>query len=443
MTQSFRIANRNDAPEKRPHGIGSGDVVAATVGGARYGVLLLWAIAVGAFFKYVLNEGIARWQLATGKTALEGWAEYLPAWVKWYFGVYLVLWTVFVSAALTNATGLGISNLTGGRIPQSWGGVFHSLFGFVFVILGGYGGFEKLMKTLVGVMGFSILVCAALTFHDPAGVLQGTFVPAIPAGAGLYVLSIIGGIGGSVSSDRVRVHIHLDHAGAAGWLARQGAQIYVHPVGAPHMVNPERLLASAARIYGDQMQALWGEFLPVPEEKLTVPEDGEEIEIGNLKFRPINTPGHAEHHYAYLFEDICFSGDVGGVRIPGYQYLRVPMPPPELHIERWHESMKRLHQQKFARIAPTHFGIYDDPEWQLREVDKALYDAERWIEKMMSEDPTPPIEAMRESFTAWMVDQGAAYGLSEDVLAAYGLANPPGMSADGLYRYWKKVKNPA
>ena len=180
-------------------GIGSGDVVAATVGGARYGVILLWAIAVGAFFKYVLNEGIARWQLATGKTALEGWAEYLPAWVKWYFGIYLVLWTVFVTAALTNATGLGISNLTGGRIAQSWGGVLHSLFGFVFVVLGGYGGFEKMMKTLVGVMGFSILVCALLTFHDPAGVVQGTFVPTIPSGAGLYVLSIIGGIGGSVT----------------------------------------------------------------------------------------------------------------------------------------------------------------------------------------------------------------------------------------------------
>jgi Mn2+/Fe2+ NRAMP family transporter len=180
-------------------GIGSGDVVAATVGGARYGVVLLWAIAVGAFFKYVLNEGIARWQLATGKTALEGWAEYLPAWVKIYFGLYLVLWTVFVSAALTNATGLGISNLTGGRIAQSWGGVLHSLVGFGFVLLGGYAGFEKVMKSLIGLMGFSILICAALTFQDPAGVLQGTFVPTIPDGAGLYVLSIIGGIGGSVT----------------------------------------------------------------------------------------------------------------------------------------------------------------------------------------------------------------------------------------------------
>jgi len=235
-------------------------------------------------------------------------------------------------------------------------------------------------------------------------------------------------------------HIHLDHAGAAGWLARQGAEVYVHPVGAPHMLNPEKLLASAARIYGDRMESLWGEFLPVRQDKLRVVRDEEEIQIADLRFLPINTPGHAEHHYAYIFEDICFSGDVGGVRIPGYQYLRVPMVPPELHLERWHESMKRLRTREFARIAPTHFGIYDDPEWQLREVDKGLEDAERWLEKMMAEDPSPPIEALRESFTSWMVDQGAAFGLSEDVLDAYGLANPPGMSADGLLRYWKKVK---
>src|SRR5574341_2172185 len=125
---------------------------------------------------------------------------------------------------------------------------------------------------------------------------------------------------GLAASDVTHVrltHIHLDHAGAAGWLARQGAQIYVHPVGAPHMINPERLLASARRIYGDRMESLWGEFLPVPESQLKVPKDAEEIEIGKLGFLPINTPGHAEHHYAYLFEDICFSGDIGGVRIPG------------------------------------------------------------------------------------------------------------------------------
>ena len=82
------------------------------------------------------------------------------------------------------------------------------------------------------------------------------------------------------------------------------------------------------------MDTLWGKFLPVPEDKLTIIEDGEEIKIGNLGFVAVNTPGHAEHHYAYLMDEICFSGDVGGVRIPGFPYLRVPMPPPELHLER-------------------------------------------------------------------------------------------------------------
>jgi Mn2+/Fe2+ NRAMP family transporter len=180
-------------------GIGSGDVVSATVGGAKYGVVLLWAIAVGSFFKFVLSEGIARWQLATGKTVVEGWADHLPAWVKWYFVFYLVLWTIAVSAALTNATGLGLANLTGGAVPQQWGAVLHTLVGFAFVWFGGYGRFEKLMKLLVGVMGFSILVCAALTMTNPGPALQGLLVPSIPAGSGSYVLSLIGGIGGSIT----------------------------------------------------------------------------------------------------------------------------------------------------------------------------------------------------------------------------------------------------
>ncbi len=233
-------------------------------------------------------------------------------------------------------------------------------------------------------------------------------------------------------------HIHLDHAGAAGWLAQQGAQIYVHPVGAPHMLNPEKLLASAARIYGDQMATLWGDFLPVPEMQLHIAKDGEEIVIGNLRFLPINTPGHAEHHYAYLFEDICFTGDVAGVRIPGYQYLRVPMPPPELHFGKWRNSITRLRQQKFSQIAPTHFGIYHDPEWQLRAVERDLDAAEHWLEGIMTQNP--PIERLRQQFTDWMYEQGLQQGLSQDVVRVHELANPPGMSADGLQRYWKKVR---
>jgi Mn2+/Fe2+ NRAMP family transporter len=180
-------------------GIGSGDVVSATVGGARYGVTLLWAVAAGAFFKFVLTEGIARWQLATGTTVLEGWAAHLPQWVKAYFGLYLLVWTAAVTAALTNATGLGLSNLTGGAVPQAWGAVAHSLVGGALIWTGGYARFERVMKLLVGVMGFSILICALLTMRQPMAAVQGLLVPTIPTGSGTYVLSLIGGIGGSVT----------------------------------------------------------------------------------------------------------------------------------------------------------------------------------------------------------------------------------------------------
>jgi len=272
---------------------------------------------------------------------------------------------------------------------------------------------------------------------------DGDSVVLIESGPGSTLAALEAGLAKEGLSPRhvthvLLTHIHLDHAGAAGWLAKQGAQVYVHPIGAPHMLNPEKLIASASRIYGERMEPLWGEFLPVPQSQLTVPDDAEEIVIGNLKFLPINTPGHAEHHYSYLFEDVLFSGDVGGVRIPGYPYLRVPMPPPELHIERWHESIARLRREKFTRIAPTHFGLFDDPQWQLDEVEKGLVSASRWLEETMPSDP--PIEELRERFTAWMAAEGEKIGLDEEVAKAYELANPLGMSADGLQRYWRKVR---
>ncbi len=273
---------------------------------------------------------------------------------------------------------------------------------------------------------------------------QGDSVVLIESGPGSTLSALEAGLAKEGLSPRdvthvLLTHIHLDHAGAAGWLAKQGAEIHVHPIGAPHMLNPEKLIASATRIYGDRMESLWGEFLPVPENQLVIPKDAEAIVIGNLEFIPINTPGHAEHHYSYLFEDVCFSGDVGGVRIPGYAYLRVPMPPPELHIERWHESMVRLRNEKFSRIAPTHFGIFDDPQWQLAEVEKSLDSASRWLEEVMPSEP--PIEELRRSFTDWMMTEGEKIGLDDEVVKAYELANPLGMSADGLARYWKKVRN--
>ncbi len=233
-------------------------------------------------------------------------------------------------------------------------------------------------------------------------------------------------------------HIHLDHAGASGYLAQQGAQILVHPQGERHLLSPEKLVASATRIYGDLMDTLWGEMLPVPPEKLTVLEDHQEIVIGSLRFVAHNTPGHAEHHYCYQIEDLCLSGDVGAVRMPGYRYLRVPMPPPEFHLEKWRESILRLQKLSFKRIAPTHFGIFDDAEWHLNATLKALNDVEAWLLENMSAEP--PVEALKASFVATMDAQSRTLGLDDDAIEAYRLANPLSMSVDGLVRYWKKFR---
>ncbi|MBI2333959.1 MAG: MBL fold metallo-hydrolase [Chloroflexi bacterium] len=273
---------------------------------------------------------------------------------------------------------------------------------------------------------------------------HGDAVVLIESGPGSTLSALEAGLAKEGLSPRdvthvLLTHIHLDHAGAAGWMSQQGAVIYVHPIGAPHMLNPEKLIASATRIYGDRMDTLWGEFLPVAQNQLKVPNDAEEIVIGNLLFLPVNTPGHAEHHYSYIFEDVCFSGDVGGVRIPGFQYLRAPMPPPELHFGRWRESLARLRGMKFSHIAPTHFGMFDDVQWHLNTLDETLAAMEKWLETVMMRAPS--IEELREEFTLWMEEESKAKNLSEDVVRAYSLSNPIAMSADGLMRYWKKFRS--
>jgi glyoxylase-like metal-dependent hydrolase (beta-lactamase superfamily II) len=279
-------------------------------------------------------------------------------------------------------------------------------------------------------------IASYLIRHDDGAVL-------IESGPGSTLPSLETGLSKLGLSTRhithvLLTHIHLDHAGAAGWLSRQGAKIIVHPNGAPHLLNPEKLIASATRIYGDRMQTLWGEFLPVVEDQLTVTQDEQEIVIGSLRFLPLHTPGHAEHHCCYLFEDVCFTGDVGGVRIPGYQYMRAPMVPPELHFGKWLDTIARLHSLGFSRIAPTHYGIFDDAEWHLNTLQSILEETEAWLEKVMPAAPT--VEELRAKYEAWMGEQSLQQKMDEDTIRAYTLANPLGMGADGMLRYWKKVR---
>ena len=180
-------------------GIGASDIITATVGGASHGLALLWALVLGAFFKFVLCEGLARWQLATGSTALEGWARHLPRWVMVLFASYLVLWAAAVSGALVSGCGLAIENISGGTVSRKWGGFAQAAAAFVLIGSARAGLFTRVMKPLIVAMFASIVACAALTFREPAAVLHGLFVPEIPRGGGTYVLSLIGGIGGSLT----------------------------------------------------------------------------------------------------------------------------------------------------------------------------------------------------------------------------------------------------
>ena len=237
-------------------------------------------------------------------------------------------------------------------------------------------------------------------------------------------------------TDVFLTHIHLDHAGTAGWLATQGVNIHVHPHGAPHLLSPEKLLASAAKIYGDLMGPLWGEFLPVPAKRLVVMQDGEVIQIGGLTIKALDVPGHANHHYAYLIGDACFSGDIGGVRMNEHQYLSLPMPPPELHIEKWRESILRIQRESPRRIIPTHFGIYHDVDWHLGEVLHILDEVETWMSATLPANPT--LDILRQQFIEFERRRTISSGFPQSVGEAQQIANPSFMSADGIQRYWNK-----
>lgn len=242
-------------------------------------------------------------------------------------------------------------------------------------------------------------------------------------------------------TDVFLTHIHLDHAGATGWLARQGCQIHVHENGAPHLINPEKLLASAGRLYGDLMDTLWGEFIPVPQEKISIMHDNEVARVGDLSVRALDVPGHASHHLAYLVGDACFSGDIGGIRLNPRHYLSLPMPPPDLNIELWRQSIRHIQQFEPTRIIPTHYGIYPDAQWHLQAVLAALDEVEAWMVAHMPSNPS--LENLHQQFIEFEQIRAEKYGVEKSLLENQQIANPSFFSADGIFRYWNKYRKPA
>jgi len=236
---------------------------------------------------------------------------------------------------------------------------------------------------------------------------------------------LLDGLGGWRPRALLLTHIHLDHAGATGSLVERwpDLEVYVHETGASHMVDPSRLLGSARRLYGPDMDRLWGEVTPVPERNLRILIGGERV-LGS--FEVAYTPGHASHHVSYLHDDTAFVGDVGGVRITPSSLVVPPTPPPDIDIEAWHESIERIAAWRPRRLAMTHFGESEDVEAQLEEVGRRL---DAWGDLARGTDEA--------GFIATIEDEIAA-GTGSEWTQAFKQAAPPDQLYAGLNRYWRK-----
>jgi glyoxylase-like metal-dependent hydrolase (beta-lactamase superfamily II) len=227
-------------------------------------------------------------------------------------------------------------------------------------------------------------------------------------------------------------HIHLDHAAATGALVRRwpDLEVYVHERGAPHLIDPSKLLASAERLYGDQMQRLWGEIVPVPEQNVTTLAGGESV----LGMRVAYTPGHASHHVCYLHEDsgTAFVGDVAACRIPPSGLIMPPTPPPDIDVEVWEESLDLVASWSPRRLALTHFGaVDDDVPGYLASVRSRLREEADLVREMSQEAYEPDL---RRRIRGRMEGEG----LGEETIEGQLQAVPTAYQWRGLDRYWRK-----
>lgn len=234
-------------------------------------------------------------------------------------------------------------------------------------------------------------------------------------------------------------HIHLDHAGAAGALVERfpDLEVYVHSRGAPHLIDPSRLLSSAERIYGDDMGPLWGRVMPVPERNVRVVEGGETITVSGRDLEVAYTPGHASHHVVYFdaTDATAYVGDVAGVRIPPADFVRAPTPPPDIDVAAWQQSIDLVAARRPARLALTHFGMVDDPQPHLAKMKQGLDDQAGLVRALLAEHGDT--EAAVAAFVA-EVDRLTREAVGDEVAAMFEVGSPVEQRWLGLRRYWRK-----
>jgi glyoxylase-like metal-dependent hydrolase (beta-lactamase superfamily II) len=248
----------------------------------------------------------------------------------------------------------------------------------------------------------------------------------VDPGPGSCLPTLLQALGDERPRALLLTHIHLDHAGASGALVERWPEleVYVHERGAPHLIDPTRLFDSARRLYGEDMDRLWGEMIPVPQSQVRVLKGGEKVLDG--AFEVAYTPGHASHHVSYLHDGTAFVGDVAGVRITPQTLTVPPTPPPDIDLEAWHDSIALIRSWSPQRLAMTHFGATEDVDAQLDEVGARL---DEWSARARETDI--------DTFMAMMRGEIEASG-GPELLAAYVQAAPPEQMYAGYERYWRK-----
>lgn len=233
-------------------------------------------------------------------------------------------------------------------------------------------------------------------------------------------------------------HIHLDHAGAAGTIVERvpNARVYVHERGAPHMIDPTKLLDSATRLYGDRMDVLWGAFEPVPADRLTVLKGGERLDVAGSSLQVAYTPGHAKHHVSYFDErsGAAYVGDTGGVQVRG-DYLIAPTPPPDIDLEAWQESLTLIDRWQPVSLFLTHFGPVSPARAHLARMRTTLVAAAETVRELMK---LPGNDAELAHRFAEQMRRDVRKELAEPDARAAELAAPFDLLFAGLARYWRK-----
>ena len=230
-------------------------------------------------------------------------------------------------------------------------------------------------------------------------------------------------------------HIHFDHAGAA-WRFAGTATVYVHPRGAPHLIDPTKLVESATRIFGDDMERLWGKIAPVPAARVKILEDNEVVRVPPFEIRAIATPGHASHHHAYHWDDTIFGGDIAGVRIGNGPPIP-PFVPPELHVESWRESIRKIRALNAANLYLPHFGkVHGSTSEHLDELDERVARWSEWFrERIRAGDDE---SKLRPTFAELEHSELRKRGATQDDVDGYEAADPSYMAVGAAIRYWTK-----